>query len=90
MLITLPPNVHFGQIQVLAVNINAFERIIIHKLSNNEFVLALDSIIPDRPSVPISTDPGTSRVVIHTYNTHEKALAAFQSMLTAFQNGSIA
>ena len=33
MLITLPVNVHFGQIQVLAVNLHAFERIIIHKIS---------------------------------------------------------
>ncbi len=89
MLIKLPVNVHFGQLQVLAVNLNAFERIIIHKISSNEFQLALDSIIPVEPNVPITDDPATQRIVINTYNTYEEASTAFQSMITAFQNGSV-
>ena len=89
MLITLPNNVHFGQVQVLAVNMHAFERIIIHKITNTKFQLALDSIIPVEPNMPVTNDPGTTRVVICTYNTYDEALLAFQSMITAFQNGSV-
>ena len=89
MLITLPANVHFGQIQVLAVNLHAFERIIIHKISANEFQLVLDSTIPVESNTPIDTNPPTHRVIISTYNTYENALLAFQGMITAFQNGSL-
>lgn len=89
MLIILPSNVHFRQLQVLAVNLNAFERIIIHKISDNEFQLALDSISPVESNMPITNDPGTTRVLIRTYNTHQEALLAFQSMIAAFQDGSV-
>lgn len=89
MLITLPPNVHFGQIQVLAVNLHVFERIIIHKISDNEFRLMLDSAIPVKPDIPVDTDPPIHRITIGTYNTYDKALNAFGSLITAFQNGEL-
>ena len=73
MLIKLPTNVHFGQLQVLAVNLNAFERVIIHKIKENEFQLALDSMMHIESNIPVTNDPGTHRVLINTYNTHEEA-----------------
>ena len=88
MLIRLPINVHFGQLQVLAVNLNAFERIIIHKISDSKFQLALDSIIHTESNIPVTRDPGTHRVVIKTYNTYEEALAAFESLIIALESGS--
>ena len=89
MLITLPVNVHFGQIQVLAVNLHAFQRIIIHKISDNEFQLVLDSITPTELDVPITNDPATHRIIIHSYRTYEKALSTFQSMMNALENGDV-
>ena len=44
MLIRIPNNVHFGQLQVLTVNLNAFERVAIRKSGDN-FQLTLDSTL---------------------------------------------
>ena len=91
MLIKLPVNVHFGQLQVLAVNLNAFQRIIIHKI-DNLFHLMLDLSLPtdfsDSDSL-IENDPARTVVSISTYDTYEKALDAFQSMMSALESGSV-
>lgn len=85
MLIRIPNNVHFGQLQVLAVNLNAFERVVIRKSGDN-FQLTLDSTLQIEPHKPITDKPATQHVIIQNYQTQEQVLQAFDSMMKAYQN----
>ncbi len=89
MFIKLPDNLHFGQLQVLAVNLNAFQRVAIYEI-NNLFNLTLDLSLPiDSSDNPIENDPAKTIALLGTYKTREEALKVFEDMMKALKNGCL-
>ena len=77
MLIEISNDFHFQNIQTLAVNLNAFEKIVIRKIDNAIFDLALESAI-DNSTI--------QHITIKSYETHKKAFNAYQSLKIALEN----
>ena len=77
MFIRVRKNLQPNQYEVLAVNLNASQRITIHH-DRDQFQLLLDTGL--EPA-------GDSQILIENYKTYKEALDAFDKMMDAYKDG---